>query len=431
MYSRQNIYVLDLWKHGPYWVVIMKQMQMVLGTLLALVLCYGAVLASGGGERNDTAGIEPVIAGGAVVSQSIINATNKTFEEPDPLLGRTATPHIPAPVQQASGGEGGGGSSSSPAPTATPAANVTANVTATPTGTATTAPTGEGSSTPSPTSTPTSTLIVDVTPTTTPPAPTPTPTWTIAYHHDYEKNAFQYVIPDWGRDTAHIIVEFDLRTTYTSDEALLRGAGDLGEMVYDELRSSPAGQRGNVSVSGFKTFDGRRIDSSRELIVERLTFFYGYEDRMACSLTEMDGLTGAGFSEPRGILKYRQMWWMTMQHTFPPGPIYYKLALYVYETAPDRMPNLPEPIPTAIPMPGRGSPMDPLPSWVNASQVGERTPSPTPTPPAEPTLEITAEPTPVETPEVTHEVFLEAGIGASSGMTVEEPTPAEGENETA
>src|SRR5690606_41325456 len=48
-------------------------------------------------------------------------------------------------------------------------------------------------STPAPTSTPTPTSTVDVTPTTTPPAPTPTSTWTIAYHHDYEKNAFQYV----------------------------------------------------------------------------------------------------------------------------------------------------------------------------------------------------------------------------------------------
>jgi hypothetical protein len=301
------------------------------------------------------------------------------------------------------------------------------------------------------------------------------------------------VIPDWERDTAHIIVEFDLRTPCSSHEAFLREAGDLGEMMYDELRSSPAGQRGNISVSEFQTFDGRRIDSSRELIVERLTFVYGYEDLMACSCTEMDGLTGAGFSGPRGVYKYRQIWWMTMQHTFPPGPIYYKLALYVYETAPEWMPPLPEPVPTAIPMFGRDSPTDPLPSWVNAPPVGEQTLSPTPTPPREPTLEVTAEPapeltleltaeptspwlsplptlerdapprptptparphelrteptigetpipveapemtvavTPVGTPEVTHEVFLEADIGASSGMTVEEPTPAEGENET-
>jgi plastocyanin len=116
----------------------MNQMQIVLGIVLTLALCYGAVLASGefeAGNGNDTAGVEPVIAGSSFASQSIPNATNTTenatrnatLEGSDPLPGRTAMPHEAALVQRTSGDEDGmgGGSSGASSLTPTPAENAT------------------------------------------------------------------------------------------------------------------------------------------------------------------------------------------------------------------------------------------------------------------------------------------------------------------
>jgi hypothetical protein len=99
----------------------------------------------------------------------------------------------------------------------------------------------------------------------------------------------------------------------------------------------------------------------------------------------------------------------------------------------------PSPVGTFVQQPTlvRYSPPSPTPTPARPHElyteptIGEiPTPVETPEMVPEMTVAMTPEETPAQTPEVTHEVFLEADIGASFGMTVEEATPPEGENET-
>lgn len=236
----------------------MKQVQIVLGIVLTLALCYGGVLASGGfeaGDRNVTAGVEPVAAGGASVSQTIVNETNATGDvtvdetgEPEIWIVNSVTGVFNTVIQNvvktsSSGGSphsssSGGRSSSNgfsggttvpptatetpcpttdptttstvkvtatsstngatiPAPTTSP----TATTTATPTATTTSAPTA--TTEPTPESTPTATPTIDPTPTPTPEKEITIETWTgtAGVTRTY------YYIVDHATQTTSVIVE--------------------------------------------------------------------------------------------------------------------------------------------------------------------------------------------------------------------------------
>jgi hypothetical protein len=179
----------------------MKQVQIVLGIVLTLALCYGAVLASGGFEAddgNDTAGIKPVIAGGAFISQVITNETNATENvtvnetgEPETGIVNSITGVFNTVIQNvvktsSSGGSShssstsGGSSSSSSStgettttPTATetpcPTTGPTANETVTPDETATPCPAENTTVEP----TPIENTTIEPTPTEIEPTPTP------------------------------------------------------------------------------------------------------------------------------------------------------------------------------------------------------------------------------------------------------------------
>jgi hypothetical protein len=104
-------------------------------------------------------------------------------------------------------------------------------------------------------------------------------------------------------------------------------------------------------------------------------------------------------------------------------------------TAPPTAIETPSPVGTSVPqptlvwyLPPRPTPTPARPHELHTEPTIGEIPTPVETP--EMTVAMTPEETPPQTPEVTHEVFLEADIGASSGMTVEEATPPEGANET-